>query len=591
MPSPSFQFNLNLGSSSIEEAMTNARETLSNSEEGQLIKQSYIHKPRFKMQSTGSGDMRNFKEDVWISPEGKEVVKGTPAFQQAIQYSQEHPKEDASENIFNNLLAGGTGLFRSFGTGAAQNLIKTAQNWAPKLSFSSAYNNAAWTPYADAAFNAVFGIPSAYDIGTNGLNWENGTELGLSVLPAFGHIKLSSKKVKINDPDIKYNIESPTSNNTTSASNYNFDELLKNGTFKIDPNTGQVVYDVNFDFNEFLKYNPDFKPKSGLNYFETPSGSIVKSISDTFKQLYGIDFNHVGIKTQRGGVYIPFVGSNKIPNTVNMSDVNGYLNKVMIPRLKNWNLFSDDLVKAFKDSSKNTIFYRQVPTIYTNSKGINLRRLPNSKGIGGWHDLASNTNYIHLNSPISKEETLIHEVLSHASDPFISEGVQHRYKQLAQLLGDESFIPNSTKWYETRATRHQLEYRLRNLGYDTSNLESINKIPDNVILNELNNVNGYGRTYVSTYQKMNEDDKINTMKKLKYALTLPVAAGVLSTSQQEYKKGGSIRIKEKNKGKFTEYCGGKVTNECIQKAKKSDNPKLIKRAIFAQNVRKWNNKK
>lgn len=54
-----------------------------------------------------------------------------------------------------------------------------------------------------------------------------------------------------------------------------------------------------------------------------------------------------------------------------------------------------------------------------------------------------------------------------------------------------------------------------------------------------------------------------------------------------YKKGKGIHIKKKNRGKFTEYCGGEVTNECIQKAKKSKNPTLRKRAIFAQNARGW----
>lgn len=49
-----------------------------------------------------------------------------------------------------------------------------------------------------------------------------------------------------------------------------------------------------------------------------------------------------------------------------------------------------------------------------------------------------------------------------------------------------------------------------------------------------------------------------------------------------------IHIKKKNKGKFTEYCGGKVTDKCIQKAKHSSNPKLRKRATFAENARKWN---
>ena len=57
-----------------------------------------------------------------------------------------------------------------------------------------------------------------------------------------------------------------------------------------------------------------------------------------------------------------------------------------------------------------------------------------------------------------------------------------------------------------------------------------------------------------------------------------------------YKKGSKIHIKKKNRGKFTEYCGGKVTDECIQKAKKSDNSKLVKRAVFAQNARGWSKK-
>ena len=48
-----------------------------------------------------------------------------------------------------------------------------------------------------------------------------------------------------------------------------------------------------------------------------------------------------------------------------------------------------------------------------------------------------------------------------------------------------------------------------------------------------------------------------------------------------------IHIKEKNKGSFTTYCGGKVTNECIQRAKNSSNPKIRKKAIFAQNARRW----
>lgn len=51
-----------------------------------------------------------------------------------------------------------------------------------------------------------------------------------------------------------------------------------------------------------------------------------------------------------------------------------------------------------------------------------------------------------------------------------------------------------------------------------------------------------------------------------------------------FKKGG-IHIKKENRGKFTDYCGGKVTEECIQKGKNSPDPKIRKRATFAQNAR------
>jgi hypothetical protein len=54
-----------------------------------------------------------------------------------------------------------------------------------------------------------------------------------------------------------------------------------------------------------------------------------------------------------------------------------------------------------------------------------------------------------------------------------------------------------------------------------------------------------------------------------------------NTLTSSFKKGAEIKIKKKNRGKFTEYCGGEVTQECIDRAKKSKNPKLRKRATFA----------
>ncbi len=57
---------------------------------------------------------------------------------------------------------------------------------------------------------------------------------------------------------------------------------------------------------------------------------------------------------------------------------------------------------------------------------------------------------------------------------------------------------------------------------------------------------------------------------------------------EKFKKGHKIHIKKQNRGKFREYCGGKVTEECIRKGKNSSDPKIRKRATFAANVRKFN---
>lgn len=58
-----------------------------------------------------------------------------------------------------------------------------------------------------------------------------------------------------------------------------------------------------------------------------------------------------------------------------------------------------------------------------------------------------------------------------------------------------------------------------------------------------------------------------------------------------FKDGGNIHIKPENKGKFTDYCGGKVTQECIQRGKHSSDPTIRKRATFAANARKWKHAK
>lgn len=62
------------------------------------------------------------------------------------------------------------------------------------------------------------------------------------------------------------------------------------------------------------------------------------------------------------------------------------------------------------------------------------------------------------------------------------------------------------------------------------------------------------------------------------------------TIVEKFKKGHKIHIKPENKGKFTDYCGGKVTQECIRRGKSSPNPTIRKRATFAQNSKRWSKK-
>ena len=57
-------------------------------------------------------------------------------------------------------------------------------------------------------------------------------------------------------------------------------------------------------------------------------------------------------------------------------------------------------------------------------------------------------------------------------------------------------------------------------------------------------------------------------------------------------KKNRIDIREENRGKFTDYCGGLgysgVTDECIRKGKKSESKTIRKMATFAMNAKNFN---
>lgn len=91
------------------------------------------------------------------------------------------------------------------------------------------------------------------------------------------------------------------------------------------------------------------------------------------------------------------------------------------------------------------------------------------------------------------------------------------------------------------------------------------------------------RFSISKQQARNlETDILNVRKSQKFFKQ----GGKMNVIEQ-FKKGYKIKIKESQKGSFTKYCNGKVTNECIQRGKNSPNPKIRKKATFAQNARRW----
>lgn len=64
-------------------------------------------------------------------------------------------------------------------------------------------------------------------------------------------------------------------------------------------------------------------------------------------------------------------------------------------------------------------------------------------------------------------------------------------------------------------------------------------------------------------------------------------ANIIDNELEIFKSGGKIHIKKKNRGSFTRYCNGKVTNECIRRGKNSPDPAIRKKATFAANARRW----
>lgn len=181
----------------------------------------------------------------------------------------------------------------------------------------------------------------------------------------------------------------------------------------------------------------------------------------------------------------------------------------------------------------------------------------------------------------------------------------------AQLMSDWSSLRNigdvsksqvgSDGWFSNKAKKKTRELNRRikaanqraalSLANTASNIDTQNDF------NVLSNFSAYGGPlefgsgaidYEFDNRYLNNQEMSAITKQR--LTSLPNSFQVLPemNTYNAFAEGGGIHIKKKNRGKFTEYCGGKVTEECIRRGKNSSNPTTRKRATFAQNARNWN---
>lgn len=157
----------------------------------------------------------------------------------------------------------------------------------------------------------------------------------------------------------------------------------------------------------------------------------------------------------------------------------------------------------------------------------------------------------------------------------------------------------SDGWFSNKAKN---KTKALNRAIDEANLRawhSLSNTASNVDTNNdflaMANFSAYGGPIFSTgaigYDLASRDLNNKQMKALgdMRLTSLPNSFNAMPdvSTINTFSKGGGIYIKKKNRGKFTDYCGGKVTSECIQRGLHSSNPTTRKRANFARNARKW----
>ena len=220
--------------------------------------------------------------------------------------------------------------------------------------------------------------------------------------------------------------------------------------------------------------------------------------------------------------------------------------------------------------------HKLVKQAYTEAYGSQLPERLRNESINQYDRFGTLTNY-HINSQIKDKDIL--DMLDNTNA--YGQDYAKALRTMRELPA--KYIENLQKYQKNI---DQLQQKLTNSNISKEEAANIQKNLD---------VEKYWLNVENRHLIESTESYNNAMNKLRELLTkYPMFTGAAAVGAgygvTKHKNGGKmkIHIKKKNRGKFTSYCGGKVTQSCIDRAKASGNAKLVKRAIFAENSRHWN---
>ena len=219
--------------------------------------------------------------------------------------------------------------------------------------------------------------------------------------------------------------------------------------------------------------------------------------------------------------------------------------------------------------------HKLVKQAYTEAYGSQLPERLRNESINQYDRFGTLTNY-HINKQIKDEDILDMLDNTNAYGQDYAKAIRNIKEKQLRYTQDIKTCQEHIKYLQQELKNPNIS---KEEAADTSDLL---KFYENLVRSNAEEIARSESNYTNAMNKLRE-------LLTKYPMFTEAAAVGAGYGITKHKNGGKmkIHIKKKNRGKFTSYCGGKVTQSCIDKAKASGNAKLVKRAIFAENSRKW----